>query len=143
MSSGTGDEDRLFDLKVFWRGADANRIFAIEIALKKRRLSPAYVAILEREAEILDGLPLAHGLKDDAWFARATAYSSPTSAPQAGGWRILRPKLPLSPIQSCYVYCRRVPTLLVFGQLRGPQFRAILSPSSESHPGLVPPFPIF
>ena len=134
---------RSFRLQVHYLKPNSGpTVFAIEISMLRGRLTPAYVALLEVDRRLLMNKPIAHGLPEDAWFARGLAYL-PKDERLRYQWRLMPLSLPISPFQAAYLYCTDMPSYLVFGAFHGEQHRlAFVDPDTHANRGLpgVPPF---
>jgi hypothetical protein len=136
---------RQFALSVYWFGKrEQPDSFAVELSQTdlagRFAWEPFYVAVLRSELESLNPCYLAHNL-------RGAPDHPPRVLPVVGGysyeagkrlWWILRTKIHVNRVQSCFMYCRRLPRALVFGVIGGEQMRVLLIPTGSAVPSHTP-----
>jgi hypothetical protein len=127
-----------YDLKVHWRKDRGELTYALELTPREDYLVQPYVAVLASEALRLRDRCAGHGLPGDAWYGQQLAYTPPFDEPGDRAWRVYRPRLRISPVQSCFLYCNRIPSFLAFGALGAQQRRIALVPS-PTHRTSAPP----
>lgn len=115
-----------YDLTVHHIQEKKSKTYVIEFRPRAGSWSPFFIAIPPKEKEILLNIPLRPGPKGRVQVANN--YTGQLSwnhgKSQDGKWWVEKVTLEVTPTQSCYLFCKRLPSVIRFGvDLGQPQYQ--------------------
>ncbi len=133
------------DLNLHYRKQNSGTILhAIELTTKRGTdaefIESPYLAL---PAEFVNSFAcrVSHRLPRDAWFSKQFDYEPAPRRLDDRWWQVFSLRIRVSYVQSCFIYCERIPSCLVLGTIGGARYGVLLSEECSGASSAVPPEP--